>query len=528
MIAPRMLLQFLSKLLSLFRSVHTAAAFVSGIVLALAFPKVDLSFLAWVAFVPLVWIVWEQPLKHAFFYGWIAGMGFYLCTVYWVVHTIGLYSNIPTLIAVILLLLMCSILAAYTGAFAAGIRCYKDQGRLFLLCGPLLWVSLEWLRSFFFIGFPWVSLGYSQYRMQNLIQIAEITSVYGLSALVILGNLVIFTVLYKRGPDRGRLLLGTIALILCISGWGAWRRAQLADLPQDNRLRIGVVQGNIAQDKKWVPGFQGATIDRYAEMTREAASQGVDLIAWPETAAPFFFQSDVTYRGRILDLARETKTPLLFGSPAFHQTETGVTLFNRAYLLSAEAELVDTYDKIILAPFGEFIPFKSSFLFFLDKLVEGIGDFAPGTNPTVFPLSPHAFGVLICYEGIFPHLARQFIDRGATFLVNITNDAWFGHSSAPYQHLVMEAMRAVENRVPLIRAANTGISAVIDVTGRIRTQTALSESAFFVEEVTWPQVTSFYTAYGDVFARLCALSATCMLGYRYLIYYLYYRHHNGG
>ncbi len=286
-----------------------------------------------------------------------------------------------------------------------------------------------------------------------------------------------------------------------------------------------MVQGNIAQDKKWAPGFQAATIDRYAEMTREAASQGVDLIAWPETAVPFFFQSDVTYRGRILDLARETKTPLLFGSPAFRRTETDVTLFNRAYLLSAEAELVDIYDKIILAPFGEFIPFKSSFLFFLDKLVEGIGDFAPGTNPTVFPLSPHAFGVLICYEGIFPDLVRQFVDRGATFLINITNDAWFGRSSAPYQHLVMEAMRAVENRVPLIRAANTGISAVIDVTGRIRTQTALSESAFFVEEVTWPQVTSFYTAYGDVFARLCALGAVCMLGYRYLIYH---RHYNGG
>ena len=487
----------------------------SGVLLALAFPKVDVSLLAWVAFVPLLWIIREKSPKQAFGYGWIAGMGFYLCTVYWVVQTIGLYSNIPPLVAVGPLLLMCAILAAYTGAFAAGLRFSQERGGSIVLLGPFLWVALEWLRSFFFIGFPWVSLGYSQHSFLDLIQFAEFTAVYGISALIIFVNLVVFTVLYNRRPGRGRLILLAVMLVFGLSTWGTWRRAHLAALPPDYHLRVGIIQGNIEQDKKWDPAFQEATLARYEHLTREAAATGVDLIIWPETAVPFFFQSDLTYRGRLLALASAMKTPILFGSPAFQQTNLHITLFNRAYLLSSSAEILGSYDKIKLAPFGEYIPFHNSFLFFLDKLVEGIGDFAAGTTPTIFSLPRVKFGVLICYEGIFPDLARRFVTQGAEFLVNITNDAWFGRTSAPYQHLIMEAMRTVENRVPMVRAANTGFSAVIDLDGTVRTQTALYETTFLVEELAWPHVTSFYTAYGDIFAQLCALATVGMLGYAY-------------
>jgi len=501
---------------------QTALAAASGIVLALAFPKVDLSLLAWVAFIPLLWIIGECTPKRAFTYGWISGMGFYLCTVYWVVHTIGLYSNIPPVLAVGPLLLMCTILAAYTGAFAAGLQWYKRCQGSIVLFGPLLWAALEWVRSFFFIGFPWVSLGYSQHGFLNLIQIAEVTGVYGISALVIFVNSVGFVVLHNRGPGRGRLLLVALLLVFSLAFWGAWRRDQLAALPQTHRLRVGLIQGNIEQDKKWDPEFQEATIVRYEQLTREATARGVDLLIWPETAVPFFFQADVTYQNRLLQMVKDLKTPLLFGSPAFRQMGTrDVTLFNRAYLLAPNAEGLNYYDKIKLAPFGEYIPFHDSFLFFLDKWVEGIGDFAPGTTPTVFSLVKEKFGVLICYEGIFPDLARRFVAGGADFLVNITNDAWFGRTSAPYQHLVMEAMRAVENRVPLLRAANTGFSAVVDWDGRVRARTGLYETTFLVEEVTWPRVTSFYTTYGDVFAWLCALGTVLMLGYGYFRQYTY-------
>ena len=495
---------------------QSALAAASGVLLALAFPKADVGLLAWVAFVPLLWVIRECPPRRAFLYGWISGLGFYLCTVYWVVHTIGFYSNIPPVLAVGPLLLMCAILALYTGAFAAGLRFYQQGRDSIVLLGPLLWVGLEWLRSFFFIGFTWASLGYSQHNFLNLIQGAEVTGVYGISAVVIFVNLVVFTVVQKRTLGRGLLLCTAVLLVVGLSGWGAWRRTQLRALPIAHHLRVGLIQGNVEQDKKWNPEFQEATIARYEQLTRAVAAQGVDLVVWPETAVPFFFQSDVPYQERLLNLVREIKTPLLFGSVGWRAKGlTNVTLFNRAYLVSANAEVLGFYDKMQLVPFGEYVPFHDNVLFFLDKLVEGIGDFAAGTTPTVLSLPQEKFAVLICYEGIFPHLARRFVSQGADFLVNITNDAWFGRSSAPYLHLLMEAMRAVENRVPVVRAANTGFSAVVEWDGQVRAQTALYETAVLVEEITWPHVTSFYTAHGDLFAHVCALSALVMLGYGY-------------
>ncbi|MGE0825048.1 MAG: apolipoprotein N-acyltransferase [Candidatus Binatia bacterium] len=488
----------------------------SGLLLALAFPKINISILAWSAFLPLLWVIQNKTIRQAFGYGFLAGMGFYLSTVYWVVHTIGLYSNIPPLIAVGPLVLMCMILASYTGLFTAGVCFAQQRGIAPFLVGPCLWVTLEWLRSFFFIGFPWVSLGYSQYPFLNLIQFAEFTGVYGLSALVIFGNLVLFALLEQQHSHQWRLFLSAVLLITGLSLWGMWRRTQLAELPPTRHLRVGLIQGNVPQDTKWNPDFQEETMARYERLSRQAVDRGAELLIWPETAAPFFFQSpqppDATYRNRLLRLVLETRVPILFGSPAFRRHGMDIALFNRAYLLSADAEVLGSYDKIQLVPFGEYVPFHSV-LFFLDKLVEGIGDFAAGTDTTVFALPHLKFSVLICYEGIFPALTRQFVAQGAELLVNITNDAWFGRTSAPYQHLEMEAMRAVENRVPLVRSANTGFSAVVEIDGRIRRRTKLYEEAILVEEISWPQVTTFYTRYGDVFVWFCVVSAGLMLGY---------------
>ena len=521
----------------------------SGVVLALAFPKVDWNLLAWVAFIPLLWLTQGQTLRRAFSLGWIAGMGFYLCTLYWIVDTIGMYSNIPHMIAVGPLLLMCTILSAYTGVFAVGLCVYhhsrpRGGGWSLLVFGPMLWVALEWVRSFFFIGFPWASLGYSQYNFLNLIQFVEYTGVYGLSALVILGNSVLFLVFSRQ--SRGRLLLVLFLVIAGLWGWGNWRRSQLAALPPAHTLHVGVAQGNIAQDQKWDPDYQETTLARYEQLTRQITAHEVDLVIWPEAAVPFFFQSDVTYRGRLLDLAQDTNTPILFGSPAFRADGADITLFNRAYLLSPDTTVLGHYDKMILTPFGEYIPFQDSLLFFLDKLVEGIGDFAPGTTPTVFSLplqrqpAPHPdadaedadaferFGVLICYEGVFPDLARGFVHNGARLLINVTNDAWFGETSAPYQHLAMEAMRAVENRVPLVRAANTGISAIVDIDGRIRARTALLETTFLADRLAWPQVTAFYTRHGDWFVTLCGVGTLAMLGFSGIAVWFVKRNGGGG
>jgi apolipoprotein N-acyltransferase len=495
-------------------------AALSGLLLALAFPKWEVNVLAWVAFVPLLWSTRGATSKKAFFYGWVGGMAFYLASLYWVVHAIGNYSSIPMPLAVGPLLLMCAILALYTGGFLAGVNFCQERGVGVTWIAPFLWVALEWLRSFFFIGFPWISLGYSQHPRLNLIQLVEVTGVYGISALVIFVNVALYA-LVAEGLDIGdwrRRTKGALAtvvaalLLITLSSFGAWRRSELEALPKDRHLRVALVQGNIEQDKKWDPEYQETTVSRYEMLTKEAAAEGVDLVVWPESAAPFYFQSERAYQQRLLRLSRETGAFLLFGSPAFTFNGQDLSLFNRAYLTSPVGKVAGYYDKIQLAPFGEYIPFQRV-LFFIDKLVEGIGNFAAGTEIMVFTLPQGRFGVLICYEDIFSDLTRRFVAKGADFLVNITNDAWYGRTSAPYQHLTMAAFRAVENRVPLVRAANTGFSAFVDTDGRVRARTGLFETTYRTEELSWPKITTFYTNYGDVFAYLSALVSVFVLEY---------------
>ena len=489
-------------------------AVLSGVLLTLAFPKWDLDLLAWGALVPLFLAARAGSPKAAFLVGWVGGAVFYAGTLYWVVHAIGNYSNITGLLALGPLVLMCAILALYTGGFLWAWRFCERHGVRGLWVAPFIWVAFEWLRSFFFIGFPWVSLGYSQYRRLDLIQFAEVTGVYGVSALLVFVNAALFEAVAAAAAGRRRIgaLLAALSLVAALASAGAWRRAGLKALPTAHRLRVAVIQGNVEQDRKWEPAYQEETVARYEGLTRRAASAGVDLVVWPETALPFYFQEEPRQARRLLALGRETGTFLLFGSPAFRESRDAIALFNRAYLTSPAGEVVGHYDKIRLAPFGEYVPFQSV-LFFVDKLVEGIGDFEAGSRHTVFTTPRGRFGVLICYEDVFPDLTRRFVGEGADFLVNITNDAWFGRTSAPYQHLAMAAFRAVENRVPLVRSANTGVSAFIDIDGRIRSRTRLFETRYRVADLDWPAVEAFYTRRGDLFAHLSALVCAVVLGY---------------
>jgi len=489
------------------RAVRLGLAVAGGLVLALAFPPLDLEFLGWIGLVPLLLACRGLPPRAAFGVGWLGGAVFYLAIVYWVAHTIGAYSAVPFALAVAILLLMVSVLACYTGAFTAGIAWLDARGLPAVWLAPPLWVGLEWLRSWFFIGFPWASLGYSQYRYHDLVQMAEVTGVYGISAVLVLFNAVAVAVLAERGPGLRRLAPALVLLTLVVTVLplaGRRRVAALADRAAGH-VRVALVQGNVEQDHKWDPAYQDETLARYRQLTRATLAAHPDLVVWPETATPFFFQEPGPLRQEILDLAAESRASLLFGSPAYLQNRAGALQeLNRAYLVSPDGREVATYDKIQLVPFGEYVPFQSV-LFFVQRLVVAIGDVVPGSDPTVFQIPAGRFGVLICYEDIFPALTRRFVAGGADFLVNVTNDAWFGRTSAPYQHLAQATLRAVEYRVPLVRVANTGISAVVDPDGRIRWQGPLYQVVEHVEEVAWPGVRTFYTRFGDVFAWACAL-----------------------
>ena len=487
---------------------RAALAVASGLLLAAAFPSMDWEPLAWIGLVPLLRAIDDRSIGRAFRLGWLTGFVFYIATTSWVGYTITQYTDVPRVVAMGIVVLMASALACYHGAFAAGVRLLQRSRRDVVWLAPALWVTLEWMRGWFFIGFPWGMLGYSQYRFHDLVQIAEVTGVYGVSAVLVMFNVVVAEVLRERGSAVRRLLPGLLTvtvLLVVLPALGRWRVAALAGAPIVGSLRVGLAQGNIEQGQKWNPAFQDETMTRYRDLTLTAARAGAKLVVWPETAAPFFFQEPSLRREDVIALAGHAGVPLLIGSPAFRQTPNGrLEQRNRAYLITPNGSEAGHYDKMQLVPFGEYVPFQRV-LFFVARLVDAVAEIGAGEEATVFALPEGRFGVLICYEGIFPALTRRFVNDGADFLVNITNDAWYGHTAAPYQHLVQASFRAIENRVPLVRAANTGISAVVDADGRIRWQGPLFEMLWHVDEIRWTGIRTFYTRFGDVFVWLCVV-----------------------
>jgi apolipoprotein N-acyltransferase len=498
---------------------HVVAAIGSGVLLAASLPSLDVAPLAWFGLVPLLVVIRDDRVRTAFFTGWLSGITFFVAVTYWIVHTIGHYTALPTPVAALLLLGMSMILGLYTGAFAAGTCWMRHRGLPWVYLAPALWVVLEWMRGWFIVGFPWGALGYSQWRFTDLVQIVEVTGVYGVSFLLVFFNTVLAGVVTSRGElDRRQMVALTVLTVLMIAlpAIGRWRAAELARRPVTGRLMVGLAQGNIAQDHKWDPSFVGETMARYQQLTEEAAADGAQLVVWPETATPFFFQDPGPQRQWLLDLSRRLGVHIVFGSPAATLDGTRVVgQRNRAYLVSPQRGEIDYYDKMELVPFGEYVPF-GRVLFFVQQLVEAVGSLLPGTRATVFPGPEGSFGVLICYEGVFPPVSRQFVHGGADFLVNVTNDAWYGNTSAPYQHLAQATFRAVENRTPLVRAANTGISAIVDEDGRVAWASPLDQMLQHTDGIAWHGVRTFYTRFGDVFVWGCvvAVLAGIVIGFR--------------
>lgn len=487
---------------------------ISGALLAAAFPPFGQGWLAWVAMVPLFYAMetkkkegWRHPLTA----GYVFGAAFFLATVYWVIHSMYHYGGMGLATSVPVMVLLVLFLALYAGAFGLAFHIVRDRGVVVrLLALPAAWVALEYFRAHLFTGFPWVLAGYSQVPYAPMIQVADMAGVWGVSYLVVLLNAGVYLVLRnpsgRRGGARASVAAVVFAVLTLTLAYGfitvngmdertaAWKR-----------VTAGVAQGSVDQSVKWDAGFRTTTIDIYDDLTRKAAADGAELVVWPETAVPFYLGADRNGSDRVEEAAREAGTWILTGSPSFSMDlDTSETeYFNSAYLLSPTGGVRGRYDKVHLVPFGEYVPMKR-LLFFVSKLTEGVGDFSsgPGTVPISFDGS--GIGVLICYESIFPELSAGFVGEGAGLLVNITNDAWFGRTAAPYQHFEMSVMRAVENRTYLLRAANTGISAAIDPAGRVLARTPLFERVFFTEEVGLREgEPTLYTRYTDYFAYIC-------------------------
>lgn len=510
-------------------------AVATGILLPFCFPKFDVGLLAWFALIPLH-LALDSPRKsQAFWLGWIAGVIGFTGIMAWVVTTMHTYGKVPIVISYGIMLLLTAYLGLFVAVYCAGFVWFRSLvPRYGLFAAPCLWVTLEWFRTHLLSGLPWSLLGYSQYRQLDLIQIADHLGVYGVSFLVVLTNvalaeLIAWLMPLFRGFRPARLpweLVTTAAILVSLSWAYSTSLIVREGLDVSNpTLRVGVVQPNIDQALKWDQAYRDETLRRFDHLT-QSFGQGTDLIIWPEAATPFVYEREPVYQLQLVAMAHRAAAPLLFGSPAIrYDAERHPFLLNSAYLLSPDGQLLGRYDKQHLVPFGEYIPLKTSVLFFLDKLVEGIGDFQAGPGPTILSFQPRPsagsadprpvkFGVAICYEVIFPDLVRRMASNGAEFLVTITNDAWFGESSAPWQHFSMVVFRSVENHLAFARAANTGISGFIDPFGRILDSSALFTQAALQGTIPVRQSHTFYSRHGDVFAYGCVIicGLLCLFG----------------
>ncbi len=495
------------KWIKTFRS-QLVLAMLGACLLTLSFPKLDQGWLAWFALVPLFLSIRQVRVKNGFYLGLFFGMIHHLGLVYWTVHTMHQYGNIPLLQSVIILFLFAGYLSLFPGIFAALLAWLRPSPLYLPLLAPALWCILEIIRTHLFTGFPWALLGYSQYDHLWLIQCADLVGVYGLSFMIVLVNSVVtLAVLYwvelewhKAAPERSTVTLyGALAigLLICVFGYGIWR-LQAIDRAADaaEKAKVAVIQGNIDQAQKWDPRFQVLTVVKYRNLSLNPSVKGADLVVWPETAAPFYFTDDKVLSQMVIEGVKTANTHFIIGSPSYAAGKEAMIYHNSAYMVSPDGEPLGKYDKVHLVPFGEYVPLKA-FLPFIDKLVAQVGDFKPGLSGNTLTWGNHKAGMLICYEVIFPGLARAMVQNGAHLLVNITNDAWFGRTSAAYQHFSMAVFRAVENRRSLARAANTGISGFVDAGGRILMPTGLFQEAAVMTPISLLKTTTLYTRWGD-------------------------------
>ena len=479
--------------------------FFSSLLLILAHPPFGIYPLAWVGFLPLFFSIRETTPNRAFLKGFITGSIFFLGILYWIVYAVVCYGNISIFLAIFLLFLLIFYLSLYFAIFCY-ILCILPWKHPPLIAA--IWVGLEYIRGHLFTGFPWMLLGDSQYRWLTFIQIAEIGGVYLISFLIMWGNASIFYFILKKDKKAIANFIFFIIVFVLALFYGHnrlifWQKISF----KKPHLKLALIQGNINQAQKWDPKFQTETIKIYKKLTKKVTQKSIDLIIWPETALPFYLQELSPFREEILNLARTINTPILTGSPAYEWKGKKIVYFNRAYLIDKNGKIKGYYDKVHLVPFGEYIPCRKLFPF-LSAIASNIGDFTPGKEMTVLKIDNYLFSVLICFESIFPELSREAVRKGAEFLVNITNDAWFGYTSAPYQHLFMLTLRAIETRRAIPRVANTGFTAFIEPTGHILKKTKLFKRDYLIDKIPIIHYQTFYVRHGDI---LCFISLLILI-----------------
>jgi len=512
---------------------------VTGLLLALAYPPFNVSQLAWVALLPVMFALHDCRSGEAFRRGYIAGLAFFGMTLWWVIYTTEGGAPWPAALAGVVALV--AVLALYFGlwamafAWVAGSFADADapdvtggllpamRNILVSVTGAAAWVTLEWVRGRLLLGgFPWNFLGVSQWQSLPLIQLAATTGVYGISALIVLLNgTFYFTVrrfwdqAVRQVPMRRLSWEFYLAMILLcgvmMHGFAEIRRG--ATEPPAKSLQLLLVQGNIPQTLKFNPAEKPMILERYDSLTETNLPASLDLIIWPETATPEPLRYDPQSFALVTNLAARSGAPLLTGTMDVTPYSNPPEWFNAVILVKPDAKLAGIYRKIHLVPFGEYVPWRKVVPFM--KWLTPIQDsFERGSELTVFDMAGARFGSVICFEDTLAPLCRDYAMLGVDFLVNLTNDAWFKTSPAAQQHLANALFRAIETRRPLVRCTNNGVSCVIDPYGFIRARLPAFAAATAVVTLDLPanRATTYYMQHGDVFVAGCACVVAVAIG----------------
>ena len=451
--------------------------------------------------------------RRGFLLGLLAGFIHYAGTVYWTGATVSTFGGLPVFVAVIVAGLLALYMAAYIAVFGAItailIRRFQFAG---LWLAPAVWVTMEYLRGILIGGFPWIPLGNTMVTFLPIAQLASLIGVQGLSLFVATLNVGFAIAAIASGRRRTIGAAVPILLIVAVSVWGGLR-LRSNTLTQGAPIRVGLIQGNIAQTDKWNPDRAGMILDRYLQLSQQAVQKGAQFLIWPESSTPFYFEEDLS-GGVVRGLARTLNVPLLLGSDELEDGNPPKN-YNAAFMLDTHGTTAAVYRKIHLVPFGEYVPFQR-LLFFVGPLVEAVSAFSRGTRVTMMPVEGHMVSTAICYEITYPALQREAVLEGSEMLTTITNDAWYGDSSAAYQHFEMAAMRAIEQGRYLVRSANTGISGIVDPYGRVLIRTQLFETVAVVGEARFVQAKTVYARIGDLAAYLSAAVVMVALAFVFI------------
>lgn len=505
-------------------SEEVRAGCLSGALVALSKPPLPLGAFAWVALVPLLVVLFSSrrqregdPLR----WRWLAlsfGITCHLLELHWLV-LLGDASPLQPRWILPFLLILLTLYTTFTDFVVIGVlaRIRSRHGNRAIWWLPAVWVLGEWSRQFGDLGFPWLGLGTSQLKMLPILQLAGVFGELGVSLFVLWVNLLAALIWMRtRGefPRIGPTVLARMwapatLLLLFVSvlvyGTGVVRNLD-APVPEEDQLVVGVVQANVDLYDKWDPAKRDSTFVPYTLGTEAVAAQGARLAVWAETALTYHLPSRRAEYERLARLSRETGAYILSGYVERQIDDEGrLESSNSVLLLGPDGLLHGNYRKMHLLSFGESMPFQSV-IPALGRIDMGQAEWTPGTEQTLFDVDGHRFAVMICFESIFPRFGRRAVANGASFLVNVTNDGWFGDTIVPLQHGWMAAMRAAENRVPLVRVANNGVSFVADPTGRVHQMTGLFTREHYARAVTPRPEGSFYSRYGE--APLFALLAS--------------------